>query len=60
MKEKQFPFFLPCPTCGKDMKQTGYSPMCETVIYEFLCSDDGDRLSWQARRGPPPVAAEMH
>jgi hypothetical protein len=57
--EKATSFFLPCPSCGKGMRQTGYSPLCEIVIYDFLCSDDGDRLSWQARRGSRPVPAEM-
>jgi hypothetical protein len=42
--EKATSFFLPCPSCGKGMRQTGYSPLCEIVIYDFLCSDDGDRL----------------
>lgn len=42
--------FLPCPTCGKDMKPIGHTPTCESVIYDFLCSDDGDRLSWRPRR----------
>jgi hypothetical protein len=43
------PISLPCPTCGKRMKLTGHSPICESVIYDFLCSDDGDRLNWQSR-----------
>ena len=44
------PIFLPCPTCGKEMKLTGHAPTCESVIYDFLCSEDGDRLSWRSRR----------
>ena len=37
----------PCPTCGKKMGQISASPNSEGVIYDFLCSTDGDRLSWQ-------------
>ena len=37
-----------CPTCGKEMKLTGYSPMCEGgMIYDFSCGTDGDRLTWR-------------
>lgn len=41
---------LPCPTCGKEMRLTGHTSACESVIYDFLCSDDGDRLSWRFRQ----------
>jgi len=37
----------PCPSCGKEMTLTGVTPTSECVIYEYLCSNDGDRLSWQ-------------
>ena len=40
-----------CPTCGKQMKLTGHSATCHSLIYDFSCSDDGDRLSWHRRRG---------
>lgn len=43
------PISPPCPTCGKEMKLTGHAPTCESVIYDFLCSEDGDRLSWRHR-----------
>jgi len=36
-----------CPTCGKEMTLTGVAPTSEGVIYEYVCSKDGDRLSWQ-------------
>ena len=39
-----------CLTCGKEMRLTGHTSTCESVIYDFLCSDDGDRLSWRHRR----------
>ena len=51
--ENVTPTSPPCPTCGKEMRLTGHTPTCESMIYDFLCSDDGDRLSWQ----PRPVAA---
>ena len=54
--ENVTPIFPPCPTCGKEMKLTGHAPTCESVIYDFLCTDDGDRLSWRPRR----VAANSH
>ena len=50
------PISPPCPTCGKEMRLTGHSPTCESVIYDYLCSDDGDRLSWQ----PGRVAANSY
>ena len=39
----------PCPTCGKEMSLTGVTPTSESVVYDYLCSNDGDRLSWQPR-----------
>jgi hypothetical protein len=36
-----------CPTCGKEMTLTGVTPTCESVIYEYLCSNDGDHVSWR-------------
>jgi hypothetical protein len=45
--------FLPtppsCPTCGKQMRLTGHAPTCQSIIYDFSCSEDGDRLSWHRR-----------
>jgi hypothetical protein len=41
---------LNCPTCGEIMSLTGYSPTCQSVIYDYLCRGDGDRLSWRPRR----------
>ena len=48
--ENVTPIFPHCPTCGKEMRLTGHAPTCESVIYDFLCTDDGDRLSWRPRR----------
>ena len=36
-----------CPTCGKEMRQTSVTPTCKNTIYDYVCSNDGDRLSWQ-------------
>jgi hypothetical protein len=41
------PVLPPCPSCTKEMRLTGVTPTSESPIYEFVCSDDGDRLSWQ-------------
>ena len=49
LMENIAPLSPPCPTCGKEMRLMGHSPTCEGVIYEFWCSDDGDRLSWRTR-----------
>ena len=43
------PIFPRCPTCTKEMTLTAITPTCESPIYEYMCSDDGDRLSWQPR-----------
>ena len=39
-----------CPTCGKQMTLRGIVPTSEGTIYDYLCGNDGDRLSWQPRR----------
>lgn len=45
---KTEPPILPiCPTCGKEMRLTGVDPTCDGAIYEYECSNDGDRLSWR-------------
>jgi hypothetical protein len=31
------------------MRLTAITPTCESPIYEYICSDDGDRLSWHPR-----------
>ena len=36
-----------CPTCGKKMEQISATPTSEGVTYDFLCSNDGDLLSWR-------------
>ena len=38
-----------CPTCGTIMRLTGYSPTCESVVYDYICGGDGDRVSWRPR-----------
>jgi len=43
------PIFPPCPTSNKEMRLTAITPTCESPIYEYICSDDGDRLSWHPR-----------
>ena len=48
--ENTTPISPACPTCGKEMRFTGYSPMCDGVIYDFSCSTDGDRLTWRHGR----------
>ena len=51
-----------CPTCGKQMKLTGYNPTCEGVVYNYVCRSDGDRLSWQPRpekTGRHPQTAQI-
>jgi hypothetical protein len=45
--ENVIPISPACPTCGKKMMLIGYNPTCKGVVYEYLCSNDGDRLSWQ-------------
>jgi hypothetical protein len=60
--EKFTPICPTCPTCGKEMRLIGHSPACESVTYDFLCSTDGDRLSWRRPRlmaampGPAEIA----
>ena len=46
-----------CPTCGKEMTLSGVVPTCEGAVYEYLCSNDGDRLSWRPHHLKNPLAA---
>jgi hypothetical protein len=46
---------VPCPSCGKRMWLTGHTPTCQSVIYDFSCIEDGDRVSWH-RRMMLPIA----
>ena len=42
-----------CPSCGKEMRQTGYTPTSQSVSYDFICSEDGDCVSWHRRNMNP-------
>jgi hypothetical protein len=44
------PSFPPCPTCKKETRFISISPTCQSVIYEYMCSGDGDRLIWETRQ----------
>ena len=46
-----------CPTCGKEMTLTAVVPTCEGTIYEYECSNDGDRLNWRPHHLKSPLAA---
>ena len=46
-----------CPTCGKEMRLTGVVPTCEGTIYDYMCSNDGDRLSWRPHHLKSSLAA---
>jgi hypothetical protein len=48
--ENVMPMSPRCPTCGMIMSLVGYSPTCESMIYDYLCRSEGDRLSWRPRR----------
>jgi hypothetical protein len=39
-----------CPTCGTEMEFVSISPTCQSVIYEYTCPNDGDRLNWECRQ----------
>ena len=46
-----------CPTCGKEMSLTGVVPSCGDTTYEYVCSNDGDRLSWRPHHLKSSLAA---
>ena len=46
-----------CLTCGKKMEQISATPTSGGVTYDFLCSNDGDRLSWQPGHPAPTLLA---
>lgn len=46
-----------CPRCGKEMRLTGVVPTCEDTTYEYVCSNDGDRLSWRPHHLKSSLAA---
>ena len=41
------PVFPNCPTCNKKMVFISVTPTCQSVIYGYVCRNDGDRLSWE-------------
>ena len=46
-----------CPTCGQEMTLTGVVPTCGDTIYDYVCSNDGDRLSWRPHHLKNTLAA---
>lgn len=46
-----------CPTCGKKMRLTGVVPSCAGTIYDYVCNNDGDSLSWRPHQLKSPLAA---
>jgi hypothetical protein len=61
------PIFPPCPTCAEEMRLISVTPTCESVIYGYMCDNDGDRLIWQPRHHirrksalRPPRRSEAH
>jgi hypothetical protein len=38
------PIFPRCPTCHKKMVFISVTPTCESIIYGYICRNDGDRL----------------
>jgi hypothetical protein len=48
-----------CPTCGKEMSLTGVAPTSGNTIFEYLCSNDGDRLSWQPHHWDDGAATQI-
>jgi hypothetical protein len=39
-----------CPTCNKTMVFVSVTPTCQSVIYGYVCRNDGDRVSWESRQ----------
>ena len=39
------PIIPRCPTCNEKMVFVSVSPTCQSVIYGYICRNDGDRLS---------------
>ena len=39
-----------CPTCDAPMEFVSFTPTCQSVIYGYICVNDGDRLNWECRR----------
>jgi hypothetical protein len=39
-----------CPTCNKTMVFVSVTPTCQSVIYGYVCRNDGDRLNWERRQ----------
>lgn len=44
------PIFPRCPTCHKKMVFISVTPTYQSVIYGYMCRNDGDRLSWERRQ----------
>jgi hypothetical protein len=44
------PIFPRCPTCNKKMVFMAVTPTNQSMIYGYMCRNDGDRLSWECRQ----------
>jgi hypothetical protein len=44
------PISTRCPTCNKKMVFISVTPTCQSMIYKYMCRNDGDRLSWECRQ----------
>jgi hypothetical protein len=53
VSSNSIPSFSPlCPRCNKEMTFVSVSPTCQSVIYDYVCRNDGDRFSWECREIP--------
>lgn len=43
-----------CPTCDTAMEFVAITPTCQSVIYEYICPNEGDRLNWECRQHAAP------
>ena len=44
------PIFPRCPTCSQKMVFISVTPTCHSVIYGYMCRNDGDRVSWECHQ----------
>jgi hypothetical protein len=52
------PIIPRCPTCNETMVFVSVSPTCQSVIYGYVCRNDGDRLSWECRQSHQPKTVD--
>ncbi|MGP8119750.1 MAG: hypothetical protein ACLP8B_04410 [Xanthobacteraceae bacterium] len=53
------PRFPCCPACDTEMEFVSITPTCQSVTYEYICPNDGDRLNWECRQNSQNITRRI-